>query len=791
MSKTYESLRRIGSSSNHRSLGPTSDLAWHHADGDNSTFAETANADFDLHSILKTFARRKNYLFGSIVIGLVLAALVCIVMPKRYKAEARIELFKQDTGNLAVNNASNQADTSDSVNFNLNVQTQLAVLKSDTLAWKVMRETNLLGKDQFPPDAMQESGTSLPAPDKRAAQALENFEKNLNVEAVSGTRLIKVSYTDPHPKLAAQVVNQLLSDFVDHNFQVRRDATTKATDWLSHQLVDLKTQVEKSQQRAVQLQKESGIYGEDEQHNVILTRLQRLNEELTTAEADRVLKENVYRLSRGGSQDLIAGMVGAQVQGASSQAANSVVLLNNLRQQEASLNAEYADAAAKYGSEYPRLISLKEKLSAVRASIAEELEKIGERAKKEYQLAASREAAARSAFDEQKTIAARMNDKAVDFLIAKHEADSNRALYDHLLEKLKEADVLAGLHSNELHVLDPAAVPTRPARPNIPLYLAFGCVGGLFLGVVSVFVAETLDHTVRDVSEIENTICAPVLAAIPEAHPAASRTLKSWLKPSLERRPEGDWQRALEAGLQNPEIREAFRALRTSLLLSRPETSARTLLVTSGMPKEGKTFTSFNLAFALAKSGGRVLLVDADLRRGSLSKSLGFESKAGLSAAFSAETPEPPSDYQLFDQVPALRFMPAGGSECDSEVLASNRMAELIRGWRENFTYVVIDTPPILPLTDAAVLSTLVDAVIVVVRFGVTNIQSATRTIRILRDVQAQRIGVLVNGMDVHSPEYYHYSGVHDYKNYASAATAGGELYLYPPPRVESHKRGA
>jgi capsular exopolysaccharide synthesis family protein len=604
------------------------------------------------------------------------------------------------------------------------------------------------------------------------------------VDAVSGTRLINVSYTDSDPKMAAKIVNQLVSDFVEYTFQVRYNATAKATDWLSRQLVDLKGQVEQAQERAVQLQRDSGIFGEDEHHNIVVTRLEQLNNEVTTAEADRVLKEALYKLSRSGDAEAVSDMLGTQTGSTLSETANSAAVLHNLRQQEASLNAEYADALTKYGSANPRLIQIEQRRASIRASISAELAKVENRAKDQYRVAASREIAAKKAFTDQKTAASRMNNKAIDFLIAKHEADSSRELYDHLLGKLREAGVLAGLHSSELHVLDPAEVPIRPSMPNVPLYLAFGALAGMAIGMVSALIADSMDHTMRDLGDIETTTFAPLLGVVPDVaslpfaghkHPRKSERLK---------RPNGT-HKALTSGLYNPAVAEAFRAVRTSLLLGEPDGARKVFIITSGMSQEGKTFTSLNLAAALACNGSKVLLVDADLRRGTLSRALNQHSGTGLSDLL-LERGNGEAYRQIAD-VPGVTFMPAGACpRGPAELLGSRQMGATIEEWRRQFNYVLIDTPPVLPVTDAAVLSTEVDSVIVVVRFAVTSRPAIARTLRLLRDVQAPRLSVLVNAVDFHSADYYRYAGCYGDNGYARE----GQLLVPPSSRSSSSRSG-
>jgi polysaccharide biosynthesis transport protein len=751
--------------------------------------------DFDLQAVLHAIIRRRVWMYVCTAAMMALAALVCFLMTPQYEAQSTIEILKQNPGPLPASGDPAAAANSDPLDFSMSLQTQLSVLNSDTMAWQVLKELKLLKPEELPAEQTSPAGPSTEGapgvsnfrPGKRASDLLKEFKKNLSVSSVSGTRLIRVSYLDSNPKRAADTVNQLVSNFVEYNFRVRYDATNKATDWLGRQLVELKSQVEQTQNHAAELQRQSGIFGEDEHHNIVLTRLEQLNNELTSAEADRVLKENVYRLARSGDPEVVANLLGSQTGGSSG--ANPAMLLNSLRQQEATVAAQYADAAAKYGPAYPRLIQLKDQLNAVRGLLSAEIAKVVQRAKSDYELSVSREASARDAFTRQKALAAEMNDKASNYLIAKQEADSSRRLYQHLLEEVKEAGVVAGLHSSNLHVVDRAAVPLFPAKPKVPLYLAAGTVGGLFLGLICVFVREATDRTVRNVGEIEASTFVPVLGVIPQAGQLPAGALKRRLTSQMPAALNGASNRVFK-GLRDPAVAEAFRSVRTSLLLSQPENPAQVLLVTSALQQEGKTFSSFHLAAALARKGGPVLLVDADLRRGTLSRALQKHADAGLSEVLLG-TVALESACHALEGMPDLSFMAAGRGDADAaELLESPRMADLIQSCRERFAHIVLDTPPALMVTDAVVLSPKVDAVLVVVRFAATNREAIARTIRVLQSVHSARLGMLVNGMDIRSPDYYCYSGSRGYGEYFYG-NSGDRPLILPSPQPNGAKEGA
>jgi capsular exopolysaccharide synthesis family protein len=415
---------------------------------------------------------------------------------------------------------------------------------------------------------------------------------------------------------------------------------------------------------------------------------------------------------------------------------------------------QYAQAATEYGSEYPRLLQLKEQMHALQSSIQTELGKVLESAKSEYALAVSQEDAVRKRLAEQRAVASQMNDRAIAYNIAKNEADSSRVLYENLLQKVKEAEVLAGLQSSGLSVVDPAAVPGSPSKPRLRTFLTLGLLGGIVIGILGAFVLEATDHTVRTPEEIENATQIHLVGVIPQNELPPTSESQKLLRPYATK----DGTRVLSATVDAPTqdenvVAEAFRWVRTSLALQGRGRIPRTLLIASASASEGKSFAALNLAAVLAENGGKVLLVDADLRRGTLSKMLGRESERGLSEALRGLDDRLP--YGQVDAVTGLSFMPAGAIlKSPPELLASATMLNIMQQWRREFRYIVIDSPPLLPVIDAVVLSQQVDSVIVVARSAFTQRASIVRAIRLLRNAGVTYMNVLANAVETHSTEY-------------------------------------
>jgi capsular exopolysaccharide synthesis family protein len=677
-------------------------------------------------------------------------------------ATCRLQLVTDQTGRLSVgDSASANAEVFDSFST---LQTDITLMQSDTLAMQVIKELNLANTKEFaysPRIQTEESRKlmALPieqAPLKRAA-ILAKFKAGLYVEILPGSRLIAVNYSCRNPELAALIVNRLVSDFVDNDVQVRYNTTIKATTFLRRQLVELKSEVEESQQRAVELQKASGMFGTDQAHSLIDGGLEQLNKEVIAAEENRVTKQTVYNMARSGNPEEIADLVGASATtGGSQSAQNWVPLISHLRQELDDVNVQYAEAATEYGSAHPHLIQLKQQREALQANIQAELTKMVGSAKSEYDLALSQEQAARTRLAAQEALASQMNDRAIAYNIAKNDADSSRTLYENLLQKLKEAEVLAGLQSSRLNVVDPAAVPGSPSKPKLRVFLMAGLFGGIALGTLAAFLFEATDHTMRSLHEIEHATQLPLLGVIPKHQiptaPRPDELLKQY----------GARTRILTASVDAPHpddnmVAEAFRWVRTSLALQESAGSCRTLMIASATANEGKSFTALNLAAVLTENGNKVLLVDADLRRGNLTKILNRQSQKGLSDVLRGLAEPPP--YMPVETVNGLTFLPAGTIlNSPVELLASTRMRRITEEWRRDYKYVVIDTPPLLPVVDALVISQRVDTVILVARSEFTQRASIARAIRLLRGTGVP-YNVLANAVESRSAEYSQFYG--------------------------------
>lgn len=678
--------------------------------------------------------KRKWVVLATLVVVVTLATIVSLRTRPVYDAFAKIEInrpnsdvllgFKDVGGGLSPDYYSDDQ---------FELATQVNILQSGSVAMQVIKALNL---DSATERSTERAIAKLPDISKETVQ-IARFQAALHVLPVPDTRLVEIRYSSPDPQLAATVVNTLVRSFIEENIKAKFDSTMQASDWLSKQLGDLQLKVETSHEKMLRYQRDKGMLGVDEKQNIITAKLDELNKELTAAESDRIQKQSQYQQTLSGNAELLDN-------------SDKDSLIGKLRSEEADLKMQYAHLNSQFGDSYPKVIELKDQLRQLQENVQTEINKIGARAETQYRAAVHHETLLRGAFEIQKEESNKLNEKAVDYNMLKRDYESNRKLYEDLLEKLKQAGVSAGLKSSNIRIVDSARVPDSPSSPNIPRNIELSLLLGTLGGIGLAFVMEALDTTVRTPEQVEIVSALPSLGIIPLSvnsvkPPLTGRSISSGMELISYKRPQS-------------QIAESFRSLRTSILLSGSFNSRpKVLLITSALPKEGKSSTSVNLAIVLAQKGSRVLLVDADMRRPTLHKVLGVSRHVGLSSILD-DTFVYENAILAAPDVPNLFILPSGPSPSNPvEMLDSERLRELLKQWRRQYDYVIMDSPPALSVTDAVVLSPYADAVIMVVRSGQTTKDAVRRTRDTLYQVNATIMGIVMNAVDLRSPDLYYY----------------------------------
>lgn len=660
-----------------------------------------------------------------------------------YEAAARVEIDKESQNVLRFQDDNSYDEYMDSEDY---IETQAKILQSETLALQTIRSLDLGHYPEFggSPNSLSfgqgASGSKRPA-------ILGAFLGGLSVRRVPNSRLIEVRFEAEDPQLAALVVNTHLQDFIEQNFRSKYDATTQASTWLSAELEELRLKVEKSEDDRIAYERKNQIWQIDEKQDITTQKLADLSKTVTDAQTALAEQEALYRMASSGNVDSLP-------------AARDNPVIQDLVKRKSQLEEDYAEALDQYGPNYPKVQRIASQRKELDDDLAKQRALLVETIKTEYDTARSHVAILQESLDRQKAEANDLAEKLVNYHILQHDAEANKQLYDGLLQKLKEAGISAGLRSSNIRIVDPALAPTSPSRPqksrNIALAFLVGLVGGIGLAVFR----EYLDNTVKSPDDIETLTGLPSLAVVPSLpglnghHSRLSRLAREAV-PQAGSSPKVELLSYVQPKSQ---ISEAFRALRTSLLLSQAEHPPQVILVTSALPREGKTTAAVNLGVTLAQLGDRTLLMDSDLRKPGIRRALNLTigKEAGLSSYLAGVSTldEVTVPHPTISNLAALTTGPVPPSPAD--LLSSHKMREAIAELRRRFKFVVIDSPPVMAATDAVILSALTDGVLLVVRSGETPKEAFTRTRDLLAAVKCRLLGVVLNAVDSSAPDYYY-----------------------------------
>jgi capsular exopolysaccharide synthesis family protein len=730
---------------------------------------ESSDAYFYLRAYWQIISRRRWTVLTLAVVLTTLVTIVSFKMKPVYRATARVQVEAETPPLQTLDDLYRTIPTDDSF-----LQTQVNVLRSDNLSWLTIQQLHLESDPQFNAQASEAAREPRESAAALQGRLLNVFKKHLRAEVVRDSRVLEVSFESTDAALAARVANALVSNYVEYNFRTRYDATRQASGWMEQQLEELKAKVEKSQQALVEYERQNSIVNVGEKQNVAEQRLADLSKDLTEAQSDRAQKEAIYELVRN-NEDQVALV-----------AENT--LLQRLEEKYADLKSQHVEALNQYGPNFPKVIRIREQIEEIQSLINRERNRIVARIRNDYNAAVGREKLLSLSVAKQKAEVGRLNQSLIQHNILKREFETNQELYDNLLKRLKDATVSAGLRATNIHVVDQALIPATPVRPNKLLNIAIGLIVGLILAVPLAFVKEGLDNSIRTAEELECVAAMPVLAVVPLASTARSRA--AWLG-TRERQKANGTERLELAVLNQPSsaFTESYRALRTSILLSRASGPPQVLLVTSPQPREGKTCTSLNLASALAQRGGRVLIVNADLRKQSPARTLEHADGKGLSSYLTGAHKLEEVMHE-FPPLSNLWVLPPGPQPPNpAELLSSPAMERMLNELRQDFAQIVLDSPPVLMVTDATILSSYVDGVILVVESGATPRGAVTRAHRILENAGAKILGVVLNKLDLERDGYYgsdyryyrYYYSETSPKPAANSGVSGGSHHRQPP----------
>lgn len=681
-----------------------------------------------LMDIVRTIRKRMLLIGGCVMLAAVCSVLYVSLVTPLYESVGSIEIDPDRSSSLGLADLLSSNMSNDT---NTNLKTEVEVLRSSAVAMDMLQNLNSgqlqeLSNGKITAEMLDPHEESMDP--KVRSNFLKGFEGSLMIDVVPDTRIIKLRFRHHDAKLSAIVVNKLLEAYIQRNLSSRYASAKTVSDWLGKQMDDIRVASEHAQGRLADFQQQNGLVGADESDNIVTEKLKLLNEQLTDAEADRIVKEVRYQVARSGNPDLISNV-------------EPTTSLTVLRMQQASLQGQIAEVSSKFGPNYPKLTDLQIQLAKLNGLVAMQVADITKRLEEEFHAAQATERGMRAQFDTQKQEAMKLSRAAGEYYVLKHDVESSQGLYDLLQVKLKESGITAGLSSVDDLVLDYAATPAWPAWPKKALTVMMSTLLGLVLGIVLAFLMESLDHKLYTVEDVEAGSSLPLISFIPKFRGMSTRARralegeKDSLPGFIPLRPD-----SLEA--------EAFRSMRSSVLFSSLDTPLRSLMVTSPEPGEGKSTITANFAVTMAQRGCRVLLVDADLRRPTLHQSFKAQQTPGLSSVLLGDCAEEDAIISPLAEVPTLSFLPAGLLPPSSvETLGAQKMRDLVEGWSRKYDLVLFDTSPILSVADVSSLARIVTAVILIARSGKTPEKVLQRAYLTLKQAQAKVLGVVLNAV--------------------------------------------
>jgi capsular exopolysaccharide synthesis family protein len=639
-------------------------------------------------------------------------------------------------------------------------QTQLRILTGRELATKVAVRLKLENVPEFNGQGPRPVGLAAvlgtmkrqaltligrpPAPAREASATPGSLEGVVNgflgavdVEPVRGSRLYNVSVRSSDPVFAAAAADALVEEYVRANFKRRTEVASNSLAFLADEISKQQKKVEDSERAMAEYRETHNALSLNERQNTVVSSLNQVNDQYTRARTERIQKEASYSQVKSLSSSSLAESIPAVTNNPSVQA---------LRQRLAELQRTRITLNERYGPKNPQVIENENAITDTTKQYQEALRSAVETIRNDYETALSLERRLAAALEDSKTAAMDLNRKSVSYTVLEREAQSNRQIYDALIQRQNELQIVSNSGGNNVRLMDRAVVPGSPYIPDIPRHLMLGSLAGMFLAVGLVLAIDYLDDTVKTPEDVTRGLKLPFLGLVP-AMKGSHQPLLTWDVPH--------------------EFGEAFRALRTSLVFSSGTEGTRVIAVTSAQPLEGKTTTACNMAIALAYGGARVLLIDADMRRPSVARTMGMENAIGLSHLLTGQAV--PRQTIKRSSVPNLWVMSAGVTPPNpSELLASDRMKTLIATVQSGpFEWVIIDTPPVLAVTDAVIIAPWVSGVVFIIGSEMTQRRLAERAVETLMTSRPRVLGAVLNRVDIVRNKYYYsrYYG-YKYKNY-------------------------
>jgi polysaccharide biosynthesis transport protein len=705
---------------------------------------------------------------GTVALGL----LVTLFLPTLYTARSTLKIEPQNPSFTGVLQTPPQQSAE--MNRYDYYQTQFALLSSATLSARVIKSLGLESNPSFTATKFslfswitnsvnsvidsiaglfqtQSTGQRPAAYELGVSPGLvSRYRSFVKIEPVKNTRLVDISFSTPDAKLSQQLANGHATSFIQMILENHFNLTQEARDFLSRKLADLREKVVKAETDLNKFRQQHGVVSMEKGENIVVDRLMELNRQLTQARSERIQAESLYQMTRNKNTEYLSQVL-------------TNPLIMQIKGSLANLETEKGRLSSIYTPEHPRLKELNQQIGEAKKGLASEIANIVRGVESSYSAARGREEALDAEAKKQQQTALDLKEVGIEYAVLNEGVVANRGLYENVLKRMNETNVANDLAASNIQVVQRAEVPTVPSSPKTGRNLFVSAILGLFLSVALAFFLEYMDSTMNTPQQVWAAVSLATLGVVPHLRSLQQRyhPMLADNAPTNRLEPAGPSEQRVGKEIvvardQFSMIAESYRTIRTALMLSQAERPPKVILLTSPCPNEGKTVTTLNLGIALAQSGKKVLAIDADLRKGRCHQLLHLRNRGGLADVLAGHL-----DVKRGIQKTAVNdfyLLPRGTLPPNpADLLMSQRMRDILNELRSSFDFILFDSPPIIAVSDAAVLSAVCDGVVLVFNGQKTTSPSARRALERLDKVGARMLGVILNGIDIRDPEYFDY----------------------------------
>ncbi|MEA2040481.1 MAG: polysaccharide biosynthesis tyrosine autokinase [Thermodesulfobacteriota bacterium] len=717
----------------------------------------------DLRDYLRVILKRRWTIIAVFAIIVMTVAIHTFTATPIYKATTRLVIEKENPNVVSIEEV--MAVDSSGTDY---YQTQYKIIESRTVAREVIKRLHLEDSEEFFPKPKDDFISNLKQSIRETIQywkdsiesllktdtdetpestgeynpdsaLVSGFIGRIEVSPIRNSRLLDLSFEAKNPVLATRITNSLARAYIDQNLEIKLKAVQDAVKWLHQRIEVERKKVETAEQALLKYKEKHGIitdFTSDTEH-VTAQKLAKLNAQVVDAESIRVEAETRYEqaLSLKGSPDMLGSIPEVL--------ANE--LIREIKKMEVELYKRMSELSKKYGKQHPQMVGIESELKTLEKRKSKEIMRVINSLRNQYQVALAKENSLKASFAKQKQESLDLNQKAIEYSVLNREVESARDMYDLLIKRFKETTLTEDMRTGNIRVIDMAEVPRFPVKPKKKLNLLLAIIVGLVMGTGLAFFFEYLDNTIKTPDDVKQYLKIPYLGPVPlmdleeEANPGHD------IPPGL-------------VSFHSPKstASEAYRGIRTNILLSSADSAPQVILTTSSGPREGKTITTVNLAITMAQSGSRVVVVDADMRRPKIHRMFGIKRDIGLSNLLVGNSDE--KGAIIHSKISNLDIIPCGPIPPNpAELLVSKRMTGLIDALRGRYDRVLIDSPPVTAVTDATIMSRIADGVILAVRAGDFPREMLQNGLSQLQNVGAHILGAVLNGVDIGKDKYYYY----------------------------------